>query len=121
MARRAPLTLPIHLDRERGPLHEQIFDDIRRAIVTGALRPNTRIASSRALAADLVVSRNTAQLALDKLQAEGYLVTRHGSGTFVADSLPDAIVDAPAPVPPPDRARPRRPCGRHRRAVPWQM
>ena len=106
MARRAPTTLPIYLDRERGPLHEQIFDDIRRAIVTGALRPNTRITSSRALAADLVVSRNTAQLALDKLQAEGYLVTRRGSGTFVADVLPDATVDAPAPAPPPDRARP---------------
>ncbi|HEX7837503.1 MAG TPA: winged helix-turn-helix domain-containing protein, partial [Kofleriaceae bacterium] len=84
MARRAPTTLPIYLDRARGPLHEQIFEDIRRAIAAGALRPSTRIASSRALAADLAVSRTTAQLALDKLAAEGYLVTRRGSGTFVA-------------------------------------
>ena len=106
MARRAPTTLPIYLDRVRGPLHEQIYDDIRRAIAAGVLRPHTRIASSRALAADLAGSRTTAQLALDKLAAEGYLVARRGSGTFVAERPPDAAVEAPAPAAAPPRTRP---------------
>jgi GntR family transcriptional regulator/MocR family aminotransferase len=90
MARRAAASLPIHLDpRAHGDLHEQIYRELRRAIVARILRPRTRIASSRALAADLGVSRTTTQLALDKLCAEGYLVARRGAGTFVAADLPD--------------------------------
>lgn len=90
MGRRAAASLPIHLDlRAHGDLHEQIYRELRRAIVARILRPETRIASSRALAEDLGVSRTTTQLALDKLQAEGYLVARHGSGTYVATALPD--------------------------------
>lgn len=77
-------------------LHEQIFDEIRRAIVDGALRPNTRLASSRALAAELGVSRTTTQLALDQLVSEGYLVARRGSGTYVAARLPDEAVAPPS-------------------------
>jgi GntR family transcriptional regulator/MocR family aminotransferase len=90
MARRAAANLPIHVDpRTHGDLHEQIYRELRRAILARILRPHTRIASSRALAADLGVSRTTTQLALDKLCAEGYLVARRGSGTFVAAELPD--------------------------------
>ena len=93
MARRGAATLPIHLDlRAHGDLHEQIYRELRRAILARILRPNTRIASSRALAADLCVSRTTTQLALEKLVAEGYLVSRRGSGTYVAEELPDAPV-----------------------------
>lgn len=94
MVRRAAASLPIHLDgRAQGDLHEQIYRELRRAIVARIIRPHTRIASSRALAADLGVSRTTTQSALDRLQAEGYLVARRGSGTYVAAELPD---DAPA-------------------------
>src|SRR5687767_2314098 len=85
MARRAPANLLIQLDHgARGRLQQQIVTAVRRAIASGVMRPGTRVPSSRALAADLRVSRTTSQLALDQLRAEGYLVTRHGSGTFVA-------------------------------------
>jgi GntR family transcriptional regulator / MocR family aminotransferase len=101
MARRAAASLPIHLDLQSGDdLHEQIYRDLRRAIIARILRPHTRIASTRAMAADLCVSRTTTQLALDKLQAEGYLITRRGSGTFVAPELPDPplVVAGPPPT-----------------------
>jgi GntR family transcriptional regulator / MocR family aminotransferase len=90
MTRRAAANLLIHLDLDaRGTLQEQVVAGVRRAIVAGVMRPGTRIASSRALARDLGVSRTTTQLALEQLEAEGYLIARRGSGTFVAQELPD--------------------------------
>lgn len=73
-------------------LQEQIFEAVRRAIVDGAILPGARLPSSRALALDLAVSRTTTLLAYDQLIAEGYVQTRHGSGTFVARELPDERV-----------------------------
>jgi GntR family transcriptional regulator/MocR family aminotransferase len=91
MNRRAA-NLLINLDPGvRGGLQRQVYESIRRAILDGAIRPGTRIPSSRALAADLGVSRTTTLLALEQLQAEGYLATRRGSGTFVAAELPDDL------------------------------
>ncbi len=65
-------------------LQAQLCAALRRAIRAGVLRPGTRLPSSRALAADLRISRTTAVLAYDQLLAEGVLATRAGSGTFVA-------------------------------------
>ena len=65
-------------------LQAQLCAGLRRAIRAGVLRPGTRLPSSRALAADLRISRTTAVLAYDQLIAEGVLGTRPGSGTFVA-------------------------------------
>jgi GntR family transcriptional regulator / MocR family aminotransferase len=80
----------VSLDPRRGaPLQAQIYEAVRRAIVDGVLAPGTRLPSTRALADDLGVSRTTAVLALGNLLAEGYLVARRGSGTFVAGELPD--------------------------------
>jgi GntR family transcriptional regulator / MocR family aminotransferase len=107
MARRAAANLPIHLDPRAGVLHEQIYSEIRRAIIAGIIRPHTRIASSRALAADLGVSRTTTQLALERLQAEGYLVTQHGAGTFVVEQLPEDVPAVSEARRPPDRHPPR--------------
>lgn len=102
MARRAAATLAIHLaERAAQPLHAQVYAQLRAAIVTGVIPPSSRLASSRALAAELAVSRTTTQLALDQLRAEGYLVTRHGAGTFVAARLPDDAPFAPAAAPSP--------------------
>jgi GntR family transcriptional regulator/MocR family aminotransferase len=75
--------------RSRAGLQQQIYSSIRRAILDGVLRSGTRLPSSRALAGDLEVSRTTTLLAYDQLQAEGYLSPRHGSGTFVANEVPD--------------------------------
>ena len=56
-----------------------------------------RLPSSRALAADLGVSRFTVKLALEQLRTEGYLRTSAGSGTFVADPLPITICRCSGP------------------------
>ncbi len=99
-------SLLIPLDpAQPDPLQHQIYDGVRRAILDGAIVPGTRLPSSRALAVDLAVSRTTTVLAYDQLIAEGYVETRHGSGTFVARELPDERVDA-MPRPQPRGARP---------------
>ncbi len=87
----------VQVDPEGGEgLQQQIYAGIRRAILEGVVAPGTRLPSSRALAAELGVSRTTTLLALEKLLAEGYLMARRGAGTFVAHELPD---DLPQPPP----------------------
>jgi GntR family transcriptional regulator/MocR family aminotransferase len=89
-----PASLLVRLDsRLRAGLQQQIYGSIRRAILDGIVVPGVRLPSSRALAADLGVSRTTTLLALQQLQAEGYLAARRGSGTRVADELPDDLVE----------------------------
>jgi GntR family transcriptional regulator/MocR family aminotransferase len=77
--------------RARASLQLQIYDGIRRAILEGIVAPRAQLLSSRALAADLGVSRTTTVLAYEQLLAEGYLQARRGSGTFVASALPDDL------------------------------
>ncbi len=77
-----------------GPLYQQVYRAARRAILTAELAPRTRVPSTRALAKDLGVSRNTVILAYDQLLAEGYIATREGSGTFVAGNLPEDLTEA---------------------------
>lgn len=91
----------LHLDltgtRIRAPLERAL----RHAIQSGRLHPGTRLPSSRSLAADLGVARNTVTEVYEQLVAEGWLVARQGSGTLVADR---AVVEAGAaghgPAPP---------------------
>ncbi|HMJ83890.1 MAG TPA: winged helix-turn-helix domain-containing protein, partial [Vicinamibacterales bacterium] len=78
---RSPAGLLIRIDpRARAGLQQQIYAAIRRAILDGVVAPGTQLASSRALADDLCVSRTTTLLAYEQLTAEGYVTTRHGSG-----------------------------------------
>ena len=79
-------------------LHQQLYRQIRDELVSGSFGNNSsRLPSSRALATDLGISRLTVNLALEKLHAEGYLRTRIGSGTFVADSLPETFLSPRRP------------------------
>lgn len=71
-----------------GPLHRQVYDAIRTAILSGGLQPGERLPATRALAEELTLSRTTVAEAYDQLRAEGYIRGRHGSGTFVASDLP---------------------------------
>ena len=90
MGRRASTSLLIRIDPAvGGGLQQQVYQGIRRAILDGVVKPGARLPSSRELAADLRVSRTTTLLAMDQLAAEGYVVSRSGSGTFVAGALPD--------------------------------
>src|SRR5213595_1229536 len=86
----------IRLDRTSAePLHQQLYRQIRDELRSGNFSDNSsRLPSSRALAADLGLARLTVNLAFSKLHAEGYLQSKAGSGTFVADLLPEAFLSA---------------------------
>jgi GntR family transcriptional regulator / MocR family aminotransferase len=80
----------IAIDRESAtPIHRQIYDAYRSAIVDGGLRPGERIPSSRVLGQELGVSRFPVLNAYAQLLAEGYFMSRIGAGTVVSTSLPD--------------------------------
>jgi GntR family transcriptional regulator/MocR family aminotransferase len=81
-----------------GVLYQQLYHALRRAILSGALAAGTRLPSTRTLARELGVSRNTVLLAYDQLLAEGYTVSHTGSGTYVASTLPD-VMHAPPSTP----------------------
>lgn len=79
------MTLPVRLDRgAAAPLGVQLARQVRDLILGGGLDRGDRLPSSRALAADLGVARSVTEQAYEQLLAEGWLVARHGSGTFVA-------------------------------------
>ncbi len=97
-------TLHLPLDRSSGiPIHRQIYEGLRRAILDGLLRPGQRVPSTRALAVELGVSRLPVLTAYDQLLHEGYLDGRIGSGTFVSAAVPDDLL---RPPPPPDATAP---------------
>ena len=73
------------LDRaSRTPLARQIYMQVRSAVLAGALRPGSRVPSSRAMASKLGVARASVVSAYEHLLAEGYVESRKGSGTFIA-------------------------------------
>lgn len=85
----------LNLDRTRPePLHMQLFEGIRRLILTGQLTAGARLPPTRELAQTLRISRNTARLAYDRLAAEGYIEARHGAATYVAVQVPDTTFRA---------------------------
>jgi GntR family transcriptional regulator/MocR family aminotransferase len=90
----------IRLDRTaKEPLHEQLYRQIRDELKSGRFSDgSSRLPSSRTLANDRGISRSTVRLALSKLQAEGYLRSEPGSGTFVANLLPETFLTADQPT-----------------------
>jgi GntR family transcriptional regulator/MocR family aminotransferase len=73
------------LDRaSRTPLSRQIYAQVRSAVLSGTLRAGTRVPSSRAMALQLSVARASVVSAYEQLLAEGYVESRHGSGTFIS-------------------------------------
>ena len=95
-ARKAP-PLGLVLDATLAePLHRQIGEQLRRAILERRLAPGTKLPSSRLMAEELGVARGTALLAVDQLIAEGYLVTQAGSGISVAANLPEDMLVSPS-------------------------
>ena len=74
----------IRVQRVKGrPLHRQLYEILRDAILSGNLRETVRLPSTRALANTLGISRNTVLSAYEDLRARNYLVARTGSGTYV--------------------------------------
>lgn len=83
--------LPVALDRDsEKPMHRQLYDQLRDMILSGRLTAGERLPSTRTLAQDLGVSRNTVASAFDQLLAEGYLEGRVGAGSYVTTELPES-------------------------------
>ena len=92
---RPAVDLLLDIDPARPePLHRQLYGGLRSAILEQRLKPGARLPSTRALSTTLGLARNTVHGAYDQLLAKGYLETRHGSGTYVAASLPDDALRA---------------------------
>ncbi len=72
-----------HAFPARMPNHRRVYEAIRRAITEQVLPSGSRLPSSRNLASDLNVSRNTVLAAFDQLLDEGYVAAKTGSGTYV--------------------------------------
>ena len=72
--------------RDPRPLYEQVVDGFRTLIVAGALRPEDKLPSVRSLATQLAINPNTIQRAYRELEAEGYVYSSAGRGSFVASS-----------------------------------
>jgi GntR family transcriptional regulator/MocR family aminotransferase len=77
------------------PLYRQVYEGLRDAILSGRLARGARLPSTRALAADLGVARNTVLLAFEQLRSEGYLQGRRGGGTRAREVVPDALLSVP--------------------------
>lgn len=75
------------------PLHQEVYEALRQRILMGQLPAGTRVPSTRGLAEQMRVSRNTVLEAFDQLTAEGYVIGRHGSGTYVANALPEQLLN----------------------------
>lgn len=99
------------------PLYRQIYDRIRGAIASGALKPGDRVPSARALTAELGVARGTIDAAYGLLSAEGYIEARGQAGTVVTPGLKHR-----APVAAPRlRSEPAAPSFRPDTVLPLQM
>lgn len=95
-----PLTLTALTAEDMAvPLHRRLYFILRTTILDGRLSIGARLPSSRAMARQMGVSRNTVMTALDQLTAEGFIGSRQGSGTRVlARPLPPSLA-AREPIP----------------------
>ena len=71
--------------RDTRPFYQQIKDNVRQLVVSGALKKDEKLPSVRELAASLAINPNTIQRAYRELESEGYIYTLSGKGTFVAE------------------------------------
>ena len=70
--------------RDSRPIYGQIKDGLRRMIVSGALEPDEKLPSVRSMAVDLAINPNTIQRAYAELEAEGFIYSVPGKGSFAA-------------------------------------
>ena len=68
------------------PIYEQVKDGLRQLMLSGVLAENAKLPSVRELAVKLTINPNTIQRAYRELEAEGYIVSVPGKGSFVASN-----------------------------------
>ena len=73
------------------PIYEQIMEQIKTQIRDGSLRENDSLPSVRALSKELKISALTVKKAYDHLESEGFTVTVHGKGTYIAAAHPELL------------------------------
>jgi GntR family transcriptional regulator / MocR family aminotransferase len=84
------------LERGSGqPIYRQLHRLLQQAILSRELPAGSKVPSSRLLANELGIARNTVTQVYEQLALEGYVTSTTGRGTFVADSAPDEIVGVP--------------------------
>jgi GntR family transcriptional regulator/MocR family aminotransferase len=90
-------TLPLSLrgPKPGTPLYRWLYDELRTRILAGQLRPGMRLPATRDLALQYGLSRPTIVTAFEQLRSEGYVEGRVGSGTYVSQTLPDELLQAP--------------------------
>ncbi len=76
------------------PIYEQVVSQIKSEILKGSLAPESKLPSVRELAGDLRISALTVKKAYDTLEQEGFIVTVHGKGSFVAGVNRDVALEA---------------------------
>ncbi|AYG03524.1 PLP-dependent aminotransferase family protein [Gryllotalpicola protaetiae] len=96
--------LDVHLELSRTRPAQSLEAALRGAVTDGRLAPGTRLPAARSLARDLAISRNTVAEVYARLAAEGWLASRVGAGTWVAERTAGAGVARQAPLVPPSRA-----------------
>lgn len=85
----------MHPDFRPKQIYEQVADQIRTGIASGLYPHGSRLPSERDLAQILKVSRPAVREAIGALQNDGMVATRHGSGTYVADTFNSSVPAAP--------------------------
>lgn len=76
------------------PIYEQLMEQIKNQIIKGEIREQECLPSVRTLAAELKISALTVKKAYDHLEEEGFVITVHGKGTFVAATDKQLAVEA---------------------------
>lgn len=77
--------------RDPRPIYEQIKDSLCKLVVSAAIKADEKLPSVRELATTLAINPNTIQRAYRELEAEGYIYTISGKGSFAASR--DSVVD----------------------------
>lgn len=75
------------------PIYEQIVDQIKMLIRNGELKENDNLPSVRSLSKELKISALTVKKAYDNLESEGFTVTVHGKGTYVAATNTELLLE----------------------------
>lgn len=75
------------------PIYEQLMDQIKAMILNGDLKENDILPSVRALAKELKISALTVKKAYDNLEMDGFTVTVHGKGTYVASANTELLLE----------------------------
>lgn len=75
------------------PIYEQIMEQIKFMIINGELKEHSILPSVRSLSKDLKISALTVKKAYDNLEAEGFIVTVHGKGSYVASTNQELLIE----------------------------